>query len=657
MSTKRQTQRVRKQDYYRILLTETCPYETPVIFDNFGFYKQLQTLPARSEEIQKLLNSILKDEKDLKFSIPYIYNIRKDFESPRTLSLMHPRSQLHFVEFYKKFDDQILLFCKKSKFTLRAPQKITSKYYIKNPQENIKKYRSDETTSSQNELKDRYLTTYFAYGENTRLHKFFESFDYLRLEKKYSQFCSMDISKCFDSIYTHSVAWAVKTKEYTKRHIGIDGVFSDIFDLTMRCSNYNETAGIPIGPEVSRIFAEIIFQEIDEQIEKKLHAHGLKVDLDYSMRRYVDDYFIFTNSDSVSSQIAQTVEAECKAYKLNINEAKTLKAERPFITPKTKSLRAVQRRLLTLRESLFSGENYGSPRELPNQKTLTLHFIDDIKAACSSDSDAYQLVSAYVVGWLSNRIISATDENINRTEGIENLLTGFSHFFNFSIRTIFHFYSINPSHKSSVKLCIAAKLACTFYEKHIPTEIDSIKNTIYNLCKEFFSSSGYLGILSKNNNINLLEAMNILVLCKELGPQYLLPKEALQGIAKIDNAEPLDYFEIITLLYYIGDEHLYRETRKKITSSIDQHLNRIDDIRINSHKFHLLMDILSCPYIDKNFRSATAIRLCESVTGTKPGKAKLKVLMDFFDKNIWFVNWHSFDLLTVLEKKELLSGY
>lgn len=657
MTTGRLTQRVRKQDYRRILLTETSPYETPVIFDNFGFYKQVQKLHERTEDIQKLLTPLLNDDKELKFSIPYIYNIRKDLDSPRTLSLLHPRSQMHFVELYQKFDDQILLCCKKSKFSLRAPQKITSKYYVKNPQENIKKYRSDTTASVQHEINDRHLTTYFAYGENTRLHKFFESFDYLRLEKQYSQFCSMDISKCFDSIYTHSIAWAIKTKEYTKRHIGLDGVFGDIFDQVMRCSNYNETAGIPIGPEVSRIFAEIIFQEIDERIEKKLQAAGLKVDIDYSMRRYVDDFFIFTNSDLISNQIMRVVQAECKAYKLNINEAKSLKAERPFITSKTKSLRAVQRRLTDLKESLFSGENYGSPRELSNQKILTLHFIDDIKAACSADSNAYQLVSSYVVGWLSNRIISATEENINRTAGIENHLTGFSHFFNFSIRTIFHFYSINPSHKSSVKLCIAVKLACTFYERHMPNDIDGIKTTIYHLCKEFFYSSGYLGILSGNTNVSLLEAMNILALCKELGPQYLLPKEALQGIARTDSDEPLNYFEIITLLYYIGEEPIYREARKKVTTSINQHLNRIDDARINSHKFHLLMDILTCPYIDLEFRSATASRLFESVTGAKPGKLKLKTVMDFFDNNVWFVNWHNFDLLTVLEKKELLSGY
>ncbi|RTS12268.1 antiviral reverse transcriptase Drt3b [Pseudomonas aeruginosa] len=656
MSINKPSQRVRKKDFVRVLLTETCPYETPVIFDNFGLYKQIQRLAERPEDIKKLITHLLTDPKEPKFSIPYVYNIRKDSESPRTLSLIHPRSQLHFVELYRKFDNQILLCCTKSKFSLRAPLKVTSKYFIKNQQENIKKYRSDIIASTESELSDRHLTSYFAYGENTRLHKFFESFDYLSLEKKYSQFWSMDISKCFDSIYTHSIAWAIKTKEYTKRHIGIDGVFGDIFDTTMRCSNYNETAGIPIGPEISRIFAEIIFQEIDERVEKKLLSRGYIVNTHYTIRRYVDDFFIFSNSNIVSNQVAHAIEAECKAYKLNINESKTLKAERPFITSKTKSLRSVQRRLASLKESLFEGEDYGSPRKLSNQKTLTLHFIDDIKAACSSDPDAYQLISSYVVGWLSNRVISATDENINRTN-LEPKLQAFTNFYSFTIRAIFHFYSINPSHRSSVKLCTAVKLACMFYEKHMPYEVDNIKTLVYQLCKEFFTGSGHLGALATDRNASLLEAMNILALCKELGPQYFLPKEALHGIAKLSSDEHLNYFEIISLLYYIGEEPFYIEAKNKIQESIKHHLVYIDDIRVNSHKIHLVLDLLTCPYLDIELRKETASRLYELVHNSKPGKEKLKNLLTFFDENIWFVNWRSFDLLTALEKKELLSGY
>ena len=61
----------------------------------------------------------------------------------------------------------------------------------------------------------------------------------------------------------------------------------------MQSSNWRETHGIPIGSEFSRIFAEIIFQRIDnnimQEINKRFEQHKF---IDYRIYRYVDDFFI-----------------------------------------------------------------------------------------------------------------------------------------------------------------------------------------------------------------------------------------------------------------------------------------------------------------------------------------------------------------------------
>ena len=61
----------------------------------------------------------------------------------------------------------------------------------------------------------------------------------------------------------------MKTKEIAKQQIKSFN-FEQDFDKFMQHVNYNETAGIAIGPEFSRIFAEIIFQSIDVKAEIKL---------------------------------------------------------------------------------------------------------------------------------------------------------------------------------------------------------------------------------------------------------------------------------------------------------------------------------------------------------------------------------------------------
>ena len=118
--------------------------------------------------------------------------------------------------------------------------------------------------------------------------------DLLRLEQKFHFMMNMDIASCFYHIYTHSIAWAIKGKECAKNNI--DAIsFETTFDKLMQRSNYNETNGILVGPEVSRIFAEIIFQRIDLNVLNILREKNLKLGSDYEIRRYVDDHFIFAN--------------------------------------------------------------------------------------------------------------------------------------------------------------------------------------------------------------------------------------------------------------------------------------------------------------------------------------------------------------------------
>lgn len=135
--------------------------------------------------------------------------------------------------------------------------------------------------------------SYFQYERYGLIYKFFSSGDYLRLEQKFSCMMKMDIASCFYHIYTHTMSWAIKGKEQAKMSIRKD-MFGNNFDILMRYANYNETNGIIVGPEISRIFAEIILSRIDVAVLNTLRdgagLNGLQVGVDYEIRRYVDDY-------------------------------------------------------------------------------------------------------------------------------------------------------------------------------------------------------------------------------------------------------------------------------------------------------------------------------------------------------------------------------
>jgi hypothetical protein len=72
-----------------------------------------------------------------------------------------------------------------------------------------------------------------------------------------------DISRFYHSIYTHSLAWAAYGKEkYKSSPKTYLGSLADRLDAITRSCNRNQTIGIPVGPETSRILADIISSRI-----------------------------------------------------------------------------------------------------------------------------------------------------------------------------------------------------------------------------------------------------------------------------------------------------------------------------------------------------------------------------------------------------------
>lgn len=154
----------------------------------------------------------------------------------------------------------------------------------------------------------------------------------------------MDVQNCFDSIYTHSIAWAINggVDIYKDTFEGkCDGSVGVLWDKMMQEMNYNETNGIVIGPECSRIFAEVIMQHVDQMVEQQLLIKGYRNKVDYECYRYVDDYFFFYNSEAVKADAEQLFQMYLKEFKLSLSQEKNKTFERPFVTEITKAKIAI----------------------------------------------------------------------------------------------------------------------------------------------------------------------------------------------------------------------------------------------------------------------------------------------------------------------------
>lgn len=642
---------VQKSDINRILLSETSPEDVPVIFSNKWFYQHMNEYhhdKNHSDDFKrKTIEAIFICRDEDRDFVPLKYSILKPNGGLRHLGILHPASQNQMVEFYKEFDKRIINYTTKSLFTLRSPCKVATKSYY------------DEKLTNDD---DKPPTTYFAY-RYTRLSGFFGSKEFLSLERKYNKFWSLDISRFFESIYTHSISWAVKGKGFAKETRSSSD-FAGLFDRLMQRSNFNETNGIIIGNEVSRVFAEIILQAVDIELLETLNKLNLKVGIDYDIKRYVDDYFVFSTDDATLEIITSALESLLRFYKLHFNENKTIKNERPFITGVTRAKIQTEDAISWLFKTIFEIKNEKlSKLRKPNQ--VKRKFIDKVMAGSFQDNKAYSVMCGYVISALHNKLLDIIESNeLNKSDYVDvknSLLV--------LLEIAFHLFNVSPTSNNSVKLCSICKLLHDMYSKNYPDEIDSIILSISSFIKQFFESSVIKERAHLTDFSVPIEFANLLCISSSMGSEYLLSPKIIKDIFclnslkaraedYIDKEDCTDYFNIVSALFYIKQHPEYNRIRSDVIKEANKRLHRLDRIRFDARICFLFLDCMSCPYIDIKSKTNWAKKAEKVLFGKELAPKESESFLEQLVNNKWFVCWSDEIVLDELSQKNtLLFGY
>jgi hypothetical protein len=266
----------------RAVLTETLPYELPFGFTNENlFLSELKrdTLTPRQVE---LLDRLRRNRTD--YTKPFTYKINRSGRTRNSLGLIHPACQIRIAKLYSDFKQTIIQSCSKSSFSIRFPAEV-QRIFTRSSSKSVQKRWFSALPDAQigHTIDEPYSPSFFSYRKYLLLDRFFSSNELVRLESRFSLLRTLDVSRCFFNIYTHSICWAVKEKHFSKKNSKLFS-FEQQFDKLMQLSNYNETAGIIVGPEVSRIFAEIILQRVDVDLERLALKHGLVSGAQYAVR-------------------------------------------------------------------------------------------------------------------------------------------------------------------------------------------------------------------------------------------------------------------------------------------------------------------------------------------------------------------------------------
>lgn len=311
-----------KRNQLDIILTDLQPNEVPQIYTLKNFYNYLVT----NKVMKRISRDKNEDEKKFDSSwhaAPLKIFVLKDNNEYREISFINPLSMMEVYLYLERYEKIILNFFKKDSFSIRTHRKRDNLLF-KRVNNNIIEYADQAIL--QNESAGNYYDR-FPYQQ---LDHFYKSDEWHDLNRKYKFFAKLDYSKCFDSIYTHTFNWIIASNVQEAKRLD-EGHFLSATDKLLQNMNMSITNGIVVGPEFSRFLSEIIFQSVDRNIMYSLNCQGLQNGLDYEIKRYVDDFFVFVKKEENVDKIINEIAKSSNRFKLRLNYEKEEKGKLPHI--------------------------------------------------------------------------------------------------------------------------------------------------------------------------------------------------------------------------------------------------------------------------------------------------------------------------------------
>ena len=689
----------------RCLLSDVLPYEIPISFSNRHFYAFVLRYRVTVEEnsilwlkgeavldnIVSLLLALPENENRLttvkrfvgekevefrrycltgksepkpkRFMTPFSFKVKHKESEFRELCVPHPKSQLLVVDFYDRCKEAILYYTSLSEFTIRAPSRIAKIEYHKDTL-HFEKRTKESTIIEQSGKEYESLKSFFVYKDYSNIYKFYESYRYHRAEKKYNKLMKLDISKCFDSIYTHSIGWAVIGKDIQKEFLGQSNrTFSGRFDKLMCLMNQGETNGIIIGPEFSRIFSEIILQAIDRDVSRNLEKGDklLQNRVHYEIFRYVDDYFIFVNDDSDRILIVNELQHALKQYKLYLNTAKAAVYEKPIITEITMAKQQISR-LLEDRIKLSLEKTENDNGEILTNGSIYIRsdsLITSFKTIIKTCNVEYGDILNYTLS-IVERKCEQVLKNYQEVSEEYKYQVQLVHAINGVLEFVFFIYSVSPRVNTTIRLCRILRVIILLLKSSV-----LMKDQVQRVHKQIFDNVCFILNKNRSSNQTQVETLYLLTALSELGRDYWLEEDVLANYLGIKGAldgkqtgpiKSLNYFSITVALLYMKDKFRYDSLRSFIIDiAIDRLGKQSETCDKEAEMVFLLFDLISCPYVSEDKKKEALKKF--GVTDTALAEEIIMFPDGGGNTQLWFTNWLGFDFGKELDAKRSQEVY
>jgi len=241
----------------------------------------------------------------------------------------------------KKFDDVNYTFLtnKDGKFAWRPLQLINPAIYVylvnkitKEDNWNNIVYRFKNFFQKNNKIKCCSIPVVSDENENKKAKSIMNWWQQieqqsLELALNYDCFLNTDITDCYGSIYTHTIAWALNGKKAVKKDNSARKYIGNCIDQTIQKMRSAQTNGIPQGSVLMDFIAEMVLGYADLILSLKISKYNktekkYRIE-DYQILRYRDDYRIFATNQETVVKIAKLLTETLSDLNFKLNSQKT----------------------------------------------------------------------------------------------------------------------------------------------------------------------------------------------------------------------------------------------------------------------------------------------------------------------------------------------
>ena len=402
-----------------------------------------------------------------------------------------------------------------------------------------------------------------------------------------------------------------------------------VIDRILQNINGRSSNGLIVGPEFSRMIAEILLQSIDKGVFEDLQLEGLIMKKDYRVFRYVDDIYIFANTSNDIDRIVKNIEKNAQKYLLRLNELKYFTTETPVLLNKwIEKTRILADKIAALFHNKKDLRDNDECDYLVKNGYISLERLKDEFAILMVD---YPNDRRYIVSFILSTLLNNISNKKDGYKLFDTNKTGRAYIL---LELAFFVYSFCPCFEHSQKIISMI----VYFDDELKFKDDENHNKLINLIRR------YAFIFEK---ANLNDICNWFIFFNEYNISLLKNSEDVIYNRIIQENNPILWANY--LIYSRYNLKYNGEVLNKLEEVISNNIMQmVADETLLQKEFWYVLIFINCPYISTSLK----IKLKEKVNliphlGNDVETKSGKLIYDFISANhpnlFFYWGYYNFD--------------